>query len=153
MPYARSPALCFWIDSDTFPQTTEPSLRRYRFSSEKFGNLPPHERLVVIEAGRQIFGVGDVLEAPYQQLFSRVAEEVAEFIIHEQESPFGVNMSDADGRVLEGATEPLFALTQRLLGHTRDWIGSPPLNGADAMPQPAQRFAEQADDRSNQSRV
>ena len=67
----------------------------------------------MIEAGRQIFGVGDVLEAPYEQLFSRVADEVAEFIIHEQESPFGVNMSDANGRVLEGAAEPLFALTQR----------------------------------------
>ena len=70
----------------------------------------------LLEAGRQVFGVRDVPEGSREQFLSCVADDVAEFFIDEQETPFGVNMGDADGRVLERAAEPLFALTQRLLG-------------------------------------
>ena len=38
------------------------------------------------------------------------------FSLTRRKRPVGVHVGDADGRVLEGAAEPLLALPQRLLG-------------------------------------
>ncbi len=70
----------------------------------------------MLELGRQVLGVGDVLEGPREQLLAGVADDPAVRLVDAEEAAVGVLVGDAHGGVFERAAEPLLALAQRLLG-------------------------------------
>ena len=116
MAYAGLPAASRWSETETWPQTSEPSLRRVALFQRETGRLAPHEREELLEAGRQILGIRDVPEGSCEQLRAGVADDVAKLLIDSEEAAFAIRVGDADGRVLERAAEPRLALAQRLLG-------------------------------------
>jgi len=56
--------------------------------------------------------VRDARTGPHEQLVARVAEDVAELLIHAQEAAVEMSVADADRGVFERAAEPLLALAQ-----------------------------------------
>jgi hypothetical protein len=68
------------------------------------------------EVGFEVLRVGDVLKRPGEQLVVRVADELAERVVHPQEAAVGANQRHADRGEAERAAELLLALAQRLRG-------------------------------------
>ena len=69
----------------------------------------------LLDAG-PILRVGEIHPGPPEQLFTGVAEEVAELLIDARPSAVDPHVRDADGRVLERPAEPLLALAHRPVG-------------------------------------
>ena len=79
------------------------------------GLLAPQEWEELLEAGRQIIGMRDVLPGLLEQLLAGVADDLAELLVDAQEAALEITVGDADPRVLERAAEPLLALPQGIL--------------------------------------
>ena len=90
-------------------------MRKKRFSMVNVGNSPRIKAPNSREVGRQVIGVRDVRDGLADQLRAGVADDLAHLLVDAQEAALGVDVGNADGRVLERAAEPLLALAQRLL--------------------------------------
>ena len=110
------PAASRWSEIVTSIQIERAVLADVALLQRVAGQLAPHQRGVLLEFGRQILGVRDVLERPLEQLVAGVADDLAVLLVDAEAAAVGILVGDADGGVLEGAAEPLLALAQRLLG-------------------------------------
>src|SRR5205823_8355049 len=79
------------------------------------GLFAPQEWEELLEAGGQIIGVRDVQPGLLEQLRAGVADDLAELLVDAEEAALDITVSDADGRVLERAAEPLLALPKGIL--------------------------------------
>src|SRR5215204_6065030 len=70
----------------------------------------------VLQIDLQIIGMGCLLEGLPQQLPFRVAEYLAQRIVHPQEAPVGSHQRHPCGRTFEGTPEALLTLSERTLG-------------------------------------
>src|ERR671910_2959902 len=70
----------------------------------------------VLQIDLQIIGMGCLLEGLPQQLPFRVAEYLAQRLVHPQEAPVGSHQRHPCGRTFEGTPEALLTLSERTLG-------------------------------------
>src|SRR5215216_4000518 len=70
----------------------------------------------VLQIDLQIIGMGYLLEGLPQQLPFRVAEYLAQRLVHPQEAPVGSHQRHPCGRTFEGTPEALLTLSERTLG-------------------------------------